>query len=344
MLYHLPIEPYETRYTADWISQFEHEFDVAGVPFKTILGDPVTSVITQGSVLDACGTNIYKLSQLGKVILAISKGEIKDNDVIFFSDLWFPGIESLFYVRNITGIKFKIVGILHAGTYDSADFTFRTGMRSWGKHLEAGWFSEVDAIFVATHFHAGLIADGCEDLQVRDKLLEKIFVTGIPFYPKVLRRQYTPHEFRQPLVVFPHRNDEEKHPELFDKFAQEFSSLGYDFIKTIESTKSRDEYFQLLAQSKIMLSFADQETFGYSTLEAMALGNIVIVPNKLSYVETVPQAYRYDTLEEARELFNKADAGLLKADYPHLAQWEYAVPNMLELMKDLGYNIGGADV
>ena len=42
-----------------------------------------------------------------------------------------------------------------------------------------------------------------------------------------------------------------------------------------------------------MVSFELQETFGYSTVEAMALQCCVIVPDRLSYVETVPPQHRY---------------------------------------------------
>ena len=136
MLFHIPIEQYETRYTADWVQQYEREFKNRGIIFETILGDRTTSVLEAGAVLDACGTNLYKMSQLTKILNMINNGKVKDGDVFFFSDLWFPGTESLFYIRNLTKIAFKIVGVLHAGTYDCWDFTSMNGMRRWGKHLE----------------------------------------------------------------------------------------------------------------------------------------------------------------------------------------------------------------
>lgn len=335
MLYHLPIEPYETRYTADWIQQFENEFDKAGVPYKTILGTMLTSKINEGSVLDACGTNIFKLSQLQSMIQLINDGKVKDNDIIFFSDLWFPGIESLFYIRNITGIQFKVVGILHAGTYDPADFTCRTGMRNWGEYLEACWFEEFDMIFSATHFHKTLIINNS---IINPALADKIKITGIPFYAKELATSYDTSK-KENIVVFPHRVDKEKHPEIFDEFSQLDCSKDYKFIKTIEETKSRQEYFELLGKSKIMLSFADQETFGYSTVEAMALGNVVIVPDKLSYRETVPGEYRYRNISEAVELYRRAVSGELKPNYPELNKWRYSIPNMLNELKQGGYNV-----
>ncbi len=329
-VFYIPIEPYKTRYTADWIKQFEHEFDVNNVCYETILGDTFSDTVTAGGVLDACGTHAYKFAQLQKLIVKLNSGDVHDGDVIFFADLWFPGIESLFYIRNMTGVKFKICGIFHAGTYDTHDFTYRNNMRSWGKWLEASWFAEIDKIFVATDFHKKLLLDGS---IIIPRLADKIFVTGLPFYGNELREKYLTK--KEDIIVFPHRLDEEKHPECFNLFVDRLIQQGFKFksIKTIEETKSREEYFSILGKSKIMLSFAEQETFGYSTLESMALDNVVIVPNKLSYVETVPTEYRYDTLDEAFDMLVHSLTNYQKPRYNDcFVKWENSIKNMIKLL------------
>lgn len=284
-LFYIPIEEYDRRYTADWVKQFEDKFNELNINYETIKGQSVTSKITCGDVLDAYGTTLYKLSQLNQIVEKLSNNEIQDDDVIFFADGWFPGVENLAYIRNLSGINFKLACILHAGSWDKYDFTYRTGMRDWAYNLENSWFEMYDYIFVATDFHKQLISN---NQSIRD--MSKIYVTGIPFYPKDLRAKYLPAE-KENIIIFPHRCNEEKHPELFDKLAKEYPD--YKFIKSIEICDTRDKYFNLLAKSKIMISFADQETFGFATLEAMALDNYVIVPDKLSYKETVPEFYRY---------------------------------------------------
>lgn len=329
-IFYIPIEPYETRYTADWIRQFEREFDKCGLCYETILGETFSNTVTSGGVLDVCGTHLYKFSQLQKLMIKLNENEVHDGDILFFADLWFPGVESLFYVRNMLNIKFKIEGIFHAGTYDSHDFTYRNNMRSWGKWLEASWFSEIDKIFVATDFHKQLLLKGS---IIIPRLADKIFVTGLPFYGNELRNKYL--NKKEDIIVFPHRLDEEKHPELFDLFIDKLAQKGFNFkaIRTIEETSSRQEYFSILGKSKIMLSFADQETFGYSTLESMALDNIVIVPNKLSYVETVPVSYRYDTLDEAFDLLINSIQHYQKPDYNYcFTKWENSINNMIKLL------------
>ncbi len=327
-VFHIPIEPYKTRYTADWIQQFEGEFEAHNLEYETILGETFSDTVTEGGVLDACGTHAYKFSQLQKLITKINANEVKNGDIIFFADLWFPGLESLFYIRNMLGIDFKIYGIFHAGTYDAHDFTYRNGMREWGKWLEACWFEQIDKIFVATKFHKELIL---KNSFLVPGLADRIRVTGIPFYGDALATLYGGVE-KENIIVFPHRLDIEKHPEKFDLLVDRLRSEGLEFraVKTIVETSSRDEYFNLLARSKVMVSFAEQETFGYSTLESMALGNVVIVPNKLSYKETVPDGKRYDTEEECYQMVKYALLNYHKPEY-HYEKWANAVDNMIKL-------------
>lgn len=327
---YVPIEKVPTRYTADWIEQFETEFKKAGVDFETVEGNRKEIPITAGSVLDAYGTNQYKLEQLHHLIDMIRLGDITQDDVILFADAWFPGIESLFYIRNITGIEFKMAGIYHAGTWDPYDFTSRTGMRDWGQHIELGWLRGLDVIFVATQFHKDLIVMNSGDFDE-----SKIFVTGIPFYARELQRKYFPDPAVRPIkeniVVFPHRLDPEKHPEKFDKLKKKYPQ--WTFIKTMEATSNREEYFKLLARSKVMISWAEQETFGYSTVEAMALGNFVIVPNQLSYRETVPRHCRYNNEKEIPILLENFMNSPEVPVYPELEKWKDSIPNMLRVLQ-----------
>lgn len=330
MLYYIALEQYKTRYTADWVRQFETEFKKNKVKFKTILADSISDDVSDKGVLNGAGTGFYKCSQLKEILSLIYCGKIKNEDILFFADLWFPGIENLFYCRNLLNLKFKICGIVHAGTYDPHDFTVRTGMKNWGQYMERAIFCGVDRIYVATQFHKELIVKNFPDIGM---LKDKIFVSGLPFYADELERKYGGCK-KEDIVVFPHRIAPEKHPELFDAISKKYPN--FKFVKTIESIKDRQEYFKLLARSKYMISFAEQETFGYSTLEAMALGCKVFVPNKLSYTETVPNEYRYDSTEQ---MFNAFDnemhaASFSPVRYDGIGRWSESISKMLQDIKE----------
>lgn len=329
-IFYIPIEPYETRYTADWIEQFETEFKNNNIEFETILGDQTTTKLKPGTVLDGCGTNIYKFSQLQKLLKKINNGEVKDNDAILFADMWFPGLESLFYVKNVENLNFKIFGILHAGTWDHYDFTYRTGMECWARPIEESWIQNVDKVFVATEFHKDLITYEIMNCE------QQIEVTGIPFYGKKLSEKYKAD--KEDIIVFPHRVVPEKNPQLFERLSLIPELSKFKFIKTLDVCKNRDEYFKLLAKAKYMISFADQETFGYSTVESMALGCKVIVPDHLSYQETVPEEDRYNIndnwVEQVKNKILDYEDNYKVPDYSqYLEKWEYAIKSMITNIK-----------
>ena len=295
MIWNIPIEPYEERYTEQWYRWFHNSFDKLGLEYRTIDGDTMTDKVEVGSVLDVYGTHYYKFSQLQLLMASLRANEIKDDDILFFHDLWFPGIEALAYVRNMTGIKFKIWGVLHAGTWDNKDFTFLSGMRPWAKHIENGWLKLFDRVYLGSIHHKFLIANNNQTYEDVDELWNKLFVTGLPFdYQEARRVNLSP---KENIVVFPHRLNKEKRPDLFDQLKDTLSAKypNWQFIKTKDVCKTKEEYYQLLGKSKIAVSFAEQETFGYAMLEAIANDCIPIVPNHLSYAEMEIYHIKFET-------------------------------------------------
>jgi glycosyltransferase involved in cell wall biosynthesis len=79
---------------------------------------------------------------------------------------------------------------------------------------------------------------------------------------------------------------------LFDRFA-----------------KSRAEYESKLREIDIVVSTADHEFFGIAMCEAIWAGAVPVTPDGLSYVEYIPEALRYHSLDHAAEII----AGLSEA-------------------------------
>jgi hypothetical protein len=292
MIILLSLESLELRYTAQWARWFPEQLKKDKVEFATVHGTALTKTIEVGSVLDAYGTNFYKMTQLANLIRMLRDGFITNKDTLLFADLWFPGIEALKYIACLGGAKPKITGILHAGTYDQNDFTFRAGMRPWGHNLEQAWFQMYDLVFVATQYHRDLI------LKNHNVDPDKIVVTGLPFYPD----EIVTNERKQMVkihnsIVFPHRLDPEKHPEKFDMM-RENELIPWLCTRTVDHFTTKDKYYDELAHHTVAVSFADQETFGYAMLEATALGCYPLVPDRLSYQEMYPRKFRYQTHEE----------------------------------------------
>lgn len=325
-VFHLPIEEYENRYTADFRRWFSNAFGAAGVKEVLVLGKTLAKEITNGKVLDAVGTNYYKATQLERLMEYFQAGEIKPGDKVFIADVWFPGVEMIPYVAKLLHLEpIELHGIIHAGTYDAHDFTRQAGMEYFGQYSERAWLAVFDKVYVGSQFHVDLIR------QYRDVpgLSEKLVLTGLPLpIPELLERgKYTGWRNKKDLVVFPHRFDKEKQPEKFYELAEkvcancnaEFKVLSPRVLGEAELQEfnqfankpgvrlslvtglTRNEYFQELAKAKVVFSAALQETFGYAVAEAVALGAYPVVPDRLSYKTMYSPEYQYTTMEEAVE-------------------------------------------
>jgi len=281
----VPIEPLDERYTEQWFRWFPAEFERLGVPYVNIIGEALTGNIQRGVFLDAISTNHYKATQLKEIMRLLHTGEICDDDVFLFHDYWFPGVEMLAYVRDTLGLKFKIAGWLHAGTYDPWDFLAQKGLDYWGRELENSWFKIADFLFFNSYFHKEL---ACHT-RVVDR--EKAFAMGSIVYPEGIPTDVP----KENIVVFPHRLCPEKQPELFDSIAEKLrvDFPDWQFVKSQEIKRNKRDYYHLLASSKIAVSCNLQETFGLSMVEAVMAGCIPVVPNRLSYVELYDPLFIY---------------------------------------------------
>lgn len=292
-LIHVPIELLEERYSLQWYKWFTTEFEKdSDIDVINIL--PKTgrdSKIVNGQFLDVIQTNAFKAEQLQWICKLFEHNRVTEDTVFLFSDAWFPGLEMLAYIRNALKIPFKIIGIVHAGTWDPFDYLTQMDMRDWAKYFEFGWFSILDAICVATEFHKELILKNVPLTKngKNSDLKKKIKVTGLPIYPDFVN-EIT----KKNIVVFPHRLAPEKNPQMFEQLADAVSKElpEWKFIRSKDVCNSKQEYYELLNTAKIAVSFADQETFGIAMIEATLCGCIPVVPDRLSYSELYTSKFR----------------------------------------------------
>ena len=183
-------------------------------------------------------------------------------------------------------IDVKIYSIWHAGTYDKWDLLAQKGLGYWGANFERSLFEATDGIFVATEFHKELIA------TERQVPKDKIHMTGMPFTHSWLKNYDT--SKKENIIVFPHRKATEKRLDIFLEIKKKMKDKDYKFIVTTDETETKDDYYKLLAKSKVSWSGGLQETCGISTFESMWLDNIVMVPDRLSYQEMYFDTFKYE--------------------------------------------------
>lgn len=296
-LYVFTLEPIDQRYTKQWYSYWKQEFSKY---FNVIYinGPKMSDKIESGQFLDINKTNIWKSEQIKEVSKLFAKGKIKDNDIFIWMDAWHYGITAVKYMVQLQKMNCKLYGYFHAGSYDPNDFIAQAGLDNWAPWNESGWFRALDGSFVATQYHKQLIVNSLG----KNVMPTKLHVVGFPMdwekeIKSVVKEKVWPHQ-RTSTIVFPHRIAPEKNPQSFDSLAKQLPEGK--FVKTMEVTKTKSQYYKLMSTALGVFSANKQETFGIGTVEALMLGLVPIVPNKLSYKELYDKRFRYNNLREAK--------------------------------------------
>ena len=292
---YVPLEHIDGRYTVHMDRDIESYLISTKKEYIKIMPTYPQSTLPKGMFLNAPFTSKFKAAQLVEIASLYEQGKITDQDQFFFSDLWFPGIESIAYMNYFTKLKPTITGIIHAGSFTDTDFV--RDLERWAKNFEDIIFDISDEIFVASNFIKNDI------LKKRIVSANKLTVTGLPIDFLGLNQYRTNNKLDQ--VVFNGRLCDEKQPWLFDELERQVKQrLGnhVTFIKTQNLSLSKNEYYQLMADSKVVVSYALQENFGFGIAEAAYLGCYPVLPNRLVYPELYNKEYLYDRFEQSVDM------------------------------------------
>jgi glycosyltransferase involved in cell wall biosynthesis len=295
------LEAVETRYTGQWKTHLPDLLRRHGHDVQVISGlEDIPKATTPGAFLNFGGTNIYKASQVEKMGRLFCEGRVKAGDHFVFTDAWHPGIINLKYMSELLEIPVKIHALWHAGSYDPQDFLGRLiGDAPWVRHAEKSFFAAVDHNYFATDFHINMFLRNLLEIEAEfikddtEHFLEtkKIVRTGWPF-------EYMPDALlmyknmpKRDLILFPHRLAPEKQLDIFLDLKE--SLPQYEFVICQERQLTKNEYHNLLGESKLVFSANLQETLGISWYEGALVNAIPIVPDRLSYSEMALDAFKY---------------------------------------------------
>jgi glycosyltransferase involved in cell wall biosynthesis len=335
-LFLLPIEPLEERYTGVWWrwlpETFAKGFDVEVVP-----GAGLTETVETGAFLDLHSRVSYCASQLMVMAGLFKRGEVKPGDAVFIADLEFFGVEALRYMSKLGGVDVGIYGFLHAASYTDGDFM--EPMAHVGQHAELAWIATCDLVFVGSGYHKEAVK--ARRLGGRaPKLADRIIVTGNPWRTQEARELVNPRtDVRDIDILYPHRPDAEKRPGRFldalESYAEKygmprvaFTTGRSEYRSTNDSASlariqalakaypdkvmvatglGRQEFYRLLSRTKVVVSAAREENFGYAMVEGMAQGALPLMPACASYLMLARHDHRFlveDTESPVRKLRN----------------------------------------
>jgi glycosyltransferase involved in cell wall biosynthesis len=296
---YIPLEHIDGRYTVHMDRDIENYLNEQNIEYVKVMPTYETPPLPEGQFLNAAFTSRFKSLQMAEISAMFERGEIADGDRFFFSDIWFPGIENIAYMKYFNKIDVKITGIIHAGSFTDTDFV--RDMERWAKNFEDIIFDISDTIFCASEFIRQDI------IKKRIVSPDKLVVTGLPV-------DYTgldSHKGQQKenIIIFNGRICDEKQPWLFDELAKQVSErvdVPVRFVKTQEENLSKEEYYALLGKSKAIVSYALQENFGFGVAEAVYLGCTPVLPNRLVYPELYPDFKLFDRFEESVDMVVEA--------------------------------------
>ena len=309
------LEPYEGRYTLQLEEWSRRAFDRRGIDWISVPGTTIdnTKAIQVGQVLDAHGRSYFAMSQMMNLVQMMRNGEVTGEDVVFFEDMFQPGMESLPYIMDqIPAEQRPQVWIrCLAQAVDPDDFVHVWGMSKWMSLYEE----------MCNEFVTGVLASN-EEMVAHMKIANwkaPIYnISGLAFdKTEVALRvgEINPWEERDNRVVFAARFDQEKQPDFFMDMIEEWygtpGSTDVEFavlqggplrsnnqkyidrarkmeergqLKIYENLK-KEEYYSIVNDSKVLFNCALQDWTSNTVSEADSLGCNVLFPAYRSFPE-----------------------------------------------------------
>lgn len=280
-LFVLALPPYEMRYTVQWAKWFDECLKKNKIDYEIINGTVLQNSLSGKSFLNIRDTMYWRSTQMAELA-----SKVKIGDTVFSMDGEFLTLDAMAYLSNMElNHTLNLYSFWHAGTYDTYDMTFYSDCEYFASHLEKGQMNLCKKIFVGSEWHKQLITN----TRRRNGVYTSISNIGVPVDVEGLHQRGMKTKDKSGIVFTGRLADEKGY-----LIIKSLRAKGFDIFCTQEHMLPKEEYYDVLCKSKIVLAPSEQETFGIGVVEAIACGCIPIVPNRLSFLDYVPLEYRYD--------------------------------------------------
>ena len=317
-LYYMGLESYEARYTLQLTEWNRRVFDRRGLDVVYVPGTTIdnSQAISVGQVLDAHGRSYFSMSQMMNLVQMMKNGEVTNEDVIYFEDMFQPGIESLPYILNQVPAdqRPRVYVRCLAQSIDPDDFVHVWGMAKW-----MGLYEQM-----VNEFVTGVLATNEEmvaHMRIAGWTAPIYNISGLAFgKEEVLERiggaeNIRPFGERKRRVGFAARFDQEKQPDfymdLIEMYGQltrepcEFAIFSGGPLRSnnprylerarmyeqegklkIYDNLSKNDYYNLVNDTRVLFNCALQDWVSNTVSEADTLGCNVLYPAYRSFPET----------------------------------------------------------
>jgi hypothetical protein len=300
-----------------------------------------------GQVLDAHGRSYFSLSQMMNLVQMMRSGDVTNEDVIYFEDMFQCGIESLPYILDQVPLNMRprIYVRCLAQAIDPDDFVHVWGM--------AGWMSTYEKM--VNEFVTGVLATNEEmvaHMRIAGWSAPIYNISGLAFgKAEVLERiggsqNIKSFDQRRMRVGFAARFDQEKQPDFYMDLIEMYHDQGrhkdiefaifqggplrsnnqryIDRARQLEregklviyENLKKNDYYALVNDSRVLFNCALQDWVSNTVSEADTLGCNVLYPAYRSFPETFAndheRLYIPWSLDDALIKLNKL------LDHPHI--------------------------
>jgi hypothetical protein len=317
-LFYCGLESYEARYTLQLTEWNRRVFDRRGLDVVYVPGETLdnSKSIVVGQVLDAHGRSYFGMSQMMNLVRMMREGEVTSEDVIYFEDMFQPGIESLPYIMDQipANMRPRVYVRCLAQAIDPDDFVHVWGMEKW-----MGLYEKM-----VNEFVTGVLATNEEmvaHMRIAGWTAPIYNISGLAFgKAEVLERiggaeKVRPFEERKRRVGFAARFDQEKQPGFFMDLIEMYGELTNEPCEfaiysggTLRSNNpefvtrarrmeaagklkiydniTKNDYYAHLNDTRVLFNCALQDWVSNTVSEADTLGCNVLYPAYRSFPET----------------------------------------------------------
>ena len=319
-LFYCGLESYEARYTLQLTEWNRRVFDRRGLDVVYVPGQTLdnSQKIVVGQVLDAHGRSYFSMSQMMNLVRLMQQGATTSEDVVYFEDMFTPGIESLLYIMDQVpeALRPRVFVRCLAQAIDPDDFVHVWGMAKW-----MGLYEQmVNELVIKSK---GAILASNEEMVAHMRIAgwsAPIYnISGLAFgKEEVLERiggrdNIMPFGKREIRVGFAARFDQEKQPGFFmdvveayqnaypnvkfaifagsplrsnnAEYVERARSLAKQRKLEIHENLSKNQYYELLNNSRVLFNSALQDWTSNTVSEADTLGCNVLFPAYRSFPE-----------------------------------------------------------
>jgi len=353
-LFYMGLEPYKARYTLQLQEWNERVFKQRGIDYVIVPGETLSNdqAIVTGQVLDAHGRTYFGMSQLMNLIKMMKAGECSNEDVIYFEDMFQPGIESLPYILNQINSSHRprIFVRCLAQSIGPDDFVHVWGMSEFMGHYEKMVDSFVDGVLATNE-------EMVMHMKIAGWKAPLYNISGLAFGKSEVQERVssiTPFGERKHRVVFSARWDQEKQPDFYmdlieawherhpksgiefaicsggklksnnDSYMQRTRDMQARGLLQVYEDLEKNDYYNIVNNSRIVFNCALQDWVSNTVSEADALGCNVLYPAYRSFPETFSNDHNRlyipwsieDALDKLEKLLKKPHANIGKiSDY-----------------------------